>query len=348
MIQPRLSIVIACYNVEKYVDRCLKSVLSQTCNDYEIILVNDGSTDATVQIINENIAGHSNCKLFHKTNEGLYSARNMGLKEAQGQYVYFMDGDDWLEKNLVDENLKLCEGTDIVFFGFYRDHLNSRFQTSTKMSYKRTPEINVRGKEFFKFLGAGLGTTVWQMFIRRKLILDNNVSFPKLKRGADMYFLFRLYAVENLKSRVNSSCYYHYLLFRSSKKVDHKILNNHIHIYSQANYFFSVADNSLEKKEYRAKLFCLWFMHSVPNGIVGNPDNSFFRKMKILKELLENQSIACWYKEINDDRPFKNKIVNILLQLYSLNSVTAVYLVTWIRRQVFKMNIVDLKKLLNN
>ena len=95
----KLSIVIPVYNVEKYVNRCLLSVLNQkvSSNEYEIVIVNDGSTDSSLSIVEEMIESYNNVILVSQENAGLSAARNRGLLLAKGDYIWFVDSDDWID-----------------------------------------------------------------------------------------------------------------------------------------------------------------------------------------------------------------------------------------------------------
>ena len=100
----KLSIIIPVYNVENYVGKCLESCLNQDIpkNEYEIIVVNDGTKDNSVQVIEKYITPENNIRLIHRKNGGLSAARNTGLKEAKGEYVWFVDSDDWIENNVLN------------------------------------------------------------------------------------------------------------------------------------------------------------------------------------------------------------------------------------------------------
>ena len=97
---PLLSVIIPIYNVEKYLHQCVDSVLHQNLNDLEIVLVNDGSPDNCPQICNEYAEKYPFIKALHKENGGLSDARNEGLKDASGDYVIFLDSDDWWNPNV--------------------------------------------------------------------------------------------------------------------------------------------------------------------------------------------------------------------------------------------------------
>lgn len=117
----KVSIILPVYNVEKYIKKSIESVLNQTYTDFELLVIIDGSPDNSKQVAEE--FTDSRIKIFEKENGGLSDARNYGLERAKGQYVYFMDSDDWIEPNLLEDNLKIIEeeNLDVVIFGYIQD-----------------------------------------------------------------------------------------------------------------------------------------------------------------------------------------------------------------------------------
>ena len=109
----KLSLIIPIYNVERYVARCLQSCLCQpfvTPADYELVIVNDGTQDHSMDIVEEITQGHTNVTLIYQQNQGLSMARNAGLRVAKGEYVWFIDSDDWIEEGCLYEIIRcLCE-----------------------------------------------------------------------------------------------------------------------------------------------------------------------------------------------------------------------------------------------
>ena len=104
-MNPKVSIIIPVYNVEKYLERCVDSALNQTYENLEIILVNDGSTDNSLQIC-EKYQTENRVKIFSEENRGLPTARNLGVKKSSGDYIFFLDSDDWLDKDLIEKLVK--------------------------------------------------------------------------------------------------------------------------------------------------------------------------------------------------------------------------------------------------
>lgn len=110
------SVIIPVYNVESYLETCLKSVINQSFSDWEAICVNDGSTDGSADILNEYAARESRLKVISQPNGGLSAARNAGIKAAEGEYVLFLDSDDWLEDNALEVLSSNLSGEDMLCF----------------------------------------------------------------------------------------------------------------------------------------------------------------------------------------------------------------------------------------
>ena len=107
-----ISIIVPCFNNEKYVEKCLESIANQTIKNFEVIIINDGSKDNSQKVIETFISTHLNFKLINQVNMGVSSARNNGLKEANGNYVCFVDADDYIEPNYLYELYNALEAND--------------------------------------------------------------------------------------------------------------------------------------------------------------------------------------------------------------------------------------------
>ena len=121
-----MSVIVPAYNVERFLPRCIESLLKQSYSNLEIIIVDDGSTDKTGDIAEGYAEKYDHIRCIHKENGGLYNARNMGLKYSKGEYVVFFDSDDWVETNVIKDNLKCLIQNDVkvVVWGYYADFAN--------------------------------------------------------------------------------------------------------------------------------------------------------------------------------------------------------------------------------
>ena len=138
-----ISVIVPVYNSEKYINRCLDSILKQKGN-FEIVIVDDGSTDSTPQILKEYQKNNSNIKLITQKNEGVSSARNKGLKASSSKYITFVDSDDWLEPNAFEKSINVIkkDSPDILLTGFY-DVYDKEWVKNTRgeEEAKNIPEI---------------------------------------------------------------------------------------------------------------------------------------------------------------------------------------------------------------
>ena len=114
----KVSVIVAVYNIENYIERCVKSIINQSFRDIEIIVVNDGSSDGTIEKLNSLKNADSRIKIINKENEGVIEARKTGLKLSQGDYVLFIDGDDWIDLNTIKllKEIALEGNYDIVCY----------------------------------------------------------------------------------------------------------------------------------------------------------------------------------------------------------------------------------------
>ena len=201
-----VTIIIPVYNVEKFLVKCLESVIRQKYRNLEIILVDDGSTDTSGIICDEYALKDNRIQVIHKENAGLSSARNAGLDIAKGEYIYFLDSDDWIEENTINENLDFLKryNADMVIFGIIREFKDG----TTKKS-----NFGDEGMTTIDIINASaqmnIEPAVWCR-LTRKTIYDG-IRFPLGLRMEDMYIEGELLSkCSNIV--VNNRHYYHYNL----------------------------------------------------------------------------------------------------------------------------------------
>ena len=174
----KVSVIIAAYNIEKYIERCIKSVINQSEREIEIIIVNDGSTDNTLNIIKKMNEIDDRIVVINKKNQGLIEARKTGLKYAKGEFILFLDGDDWLENNCIDELYKIAKDkkVDIVLYNAYiayddKKEILNTFNENMIDDIKKNPIKNL--------LLLNISPTIWSKFIKKSFLNKNNIEFPK-------------------------------------------------------------------------------------------------------------------------------------------------------------------------
>lgn len=224
MKNPFFSIILPIYRVEKYLNRCINSILNQKFTDYEIILVDDGSPDNCPQICDEWVTKDSRIKVIHKQNAGLGYARNSGLKIANGKYIWFVDSDDSIEKNsLADiyDNLRKNNFPDIIFFGYKRINNKNRvsFIDKPKKNYYRTNE-EIMKDLFVDFIftdpkstnNNNLCKSAWCCCIKNEVIKKKNIKFVSERDyiSEDYYFWIDNFYKFNSILFVNEVYYLYY------------------------------------------------------------------------------------------------------------------------------------------
>ena len=203
-----LSIVVPAYNVEKYIERCLDSIVNQSSHsaDYEVIIINDGSTDNTLDVIKRYEKNYSHIILINRQNQGLSVARNNGMKEAKGDYVWFVDSDDWINEDAINEIRKAASShPDVIALNYTSCGENVTASESTSFSSKQlscADGISLL-KEGFKIQA--------QFYIYNRLYLNkHNLRFYPGIYHEDMEFTPRmLYFAESI-SFIDKPIYYFY------------------------------------------------------------------------------------------------------------------------------------------
>lgn len=208
----KVSVIIPVYNVEKYIAKCLDSVLAQTFSDIEIICVNDGSTDNSLQILTEYANKDERIKIITKPNGGLFSARHVGMVSAVGEYILFVDSDDWIDRTLIEKTIDKIRETnvDVVVFGAYS--VKDSNILSGMYSVNKIPE-KYKGKklsiEDYKNNLFVFPPTAWCKLYRKKFIDDNNIKFQEIKDGEDqLFYLHTILCAKNLFV-LNENLYYY-------------------------------------------------------------------------------------------------------------------------------------------
>lgn len=179
---PDVSIIVPIYNVEKYLRRCIDSILSQTFISFELLLIDDGSTDASGAICDEYALMDRRIHVTHQINRGVSAARNVGLDKSVGKYVCFVDSDDWVTSDYLATLMEQVQGFDVLFFGFF---LRYNDESSMSLSLRRQCAVNEIEKEqlMLSLCKNDTGYNVWgyafDKIFRRNLIEKYNLRFDE-------------------------------------------------------------------------------------------------------------------------------------------------------------------------
>lgn len=186
----KVSVIVPVYNMEKYMGVCLDSIISQTLKSIEVVCINDGSSDSSLDILNQYHEKDERVKVFNQVNMGVSYARNRGLKNAEGEFVCFMDPDDFYPENNVLENLynKAIENNALICGGSFSRYDNGKIITEFEGDYKKytfTKEGMVDYRDYQFDFG------YHRFLYNRKFLIDNDINFPPYRRCQDPPFFVK-------------------------------------------------------------------------------------------------------------------------------------------------------------
>lgn len=234
-MQNKISVIVPIYNIENYVQSCIESILAQTYTNFELLLIDDGSTDNSGNICEEYALKDSRIKVFHKSNGGLTSARNYGLEHASGEWITHIDGDDWIAPNMFEILLKTAvkDKADIVFCDFYFAYLDS-------IKTHKTYNWQKQGFDGLADFIISPWTTLWGSIQKRSLYIDNNLLSPEeIKYCEDFHLITRLCYYSLKISKVEEALYYYR---QQSNSIMHNLnsstMQDELWVYSDIIDFF--------------------------------------------------------------------------------------------------------------
>lgn len=309
----KYSVIIPVYNVEKYINRCLKSILSQHYNDLEIIVIDNGSTDRSGSICDIYANEYANFSVYHIENHGVGSARNFGLSKARGEFIYFVDSDDYLVGNLFAEfEDKLTPDLDLLVFSYYNSfeqEMTEKNRTKKILPYNGSYDKYDFSKIFKDLFLSDMLYTVWNKLYRREFLIENNISFEKYELGEDVRFNLDVYHKVN-KVYLSQDSYYVYVIGRKGS--------------AMSSYNPKRLQYQLQELELVDSLLKDWHIDSsnLDNTVksrilMSNIHNiskqklPVIKKVKLVKEICKNKDMADF---IRNDSSLLNPLIKMLLK----------------------------------
>ena len=290
MKNPLISIVIPIYNAEKYLHECLDSVINQTYKNIEIIAINDGSNDSSLDILNEYFNNDKRIKIYTKENGGVSSARNYALEKVNGDYIMFIDSDDYLvNKNVIQELINNLQGYDIIRFGNY--DLKDNNLLENKQIYKLQDEYE-SGIDFINKVLSNVdiyGWYLWQYIFKKELW--NGIKFPEGRIFEDASTIYKVLLNSNKIKTITKPIYtYRYNDISLSKKINLKICKDMLETIDESCNYINTLSISNNTKELLKNNFSYSYI-SVVNAlhIIDKNDRKEIKEMLIkYRYLLEN------------------------------------------------------------
>lgn len=282
----KVSIIIPVYNAEKTIEKCVSSILKQTYKNYEVLLIDDGSSDNSLDVI-QKYKKHENIKVLTQENHGVAYTRNRGIKEATGDYIMFIDNDDFIDSDYIEKHITAIskENSDIVMSGYRRINVENKVLHEEKL----------RDTYWSRFIV----TAPWAKVYRRDFLLKNNIEFLSYGIGEDVYFNLLIYSFEPKITILNYIGYNWFFNTKSVSNTSQKGLNKNVDILFLLNKIIEKYDSIDGYLSYYLIRYYIWYL--LFSGRNANKKDF----------ILEYNRIKMWY---NDNKislkfsPFSKKI----------------------------------------
>lgn len=312
----KLSIIIPAYNVAPYLRKCLDSCLEQNIEkeEYEIIVVNDGSTDNSLDIIKDYVLNHQNVKLINKPNGGLSSARNAGLKMATGKYIWFVDSDDWIAE-IIPTLLNKIKGKNVPDVFCFDTNIvddNGNFKTSIKR--KLFPDVVNDGLSVFAsmvFPYSAVQFYIW----KRNFLIKNKLLFKEGALYDDWQFILRAFSLMDGCIYLGFPAYYYRVRQNTISTSAKTFRNVHDCIETACDYYDFINSQNVSLRSQKM----------LYKGVCRMVVDAYKQTVKDVKSIDEKKQCLDWYfskqiwlKAILKAKSMKALIAHVALVLYKL------------------------------
>lgn len=308
----KISVIVPIYNVEKYLERCIQSIIKQTYKNLEIILVNDGSTDNCARICEEYAQRDSRIKVIHKKNGGLADARNKGLEIATGEYIGFIDSDDYIEEDMYEYLYSLLQenNADISICGKYLVYedgeIKSKYNVNDGIKVFNTEEALIQLNSFSSF-----NMSVWDRLYKAEIVKD--IKFPFGKKSED-YFVMYQYFSKAQKVVVSELPKYYYFQRANSISRGKAITHDYIEGAKRQKEFF---DKNYPKISFVGNTAYAFSYIATYNRYIKNEVKLSKENKKIFKkEVKKNRKDIIKNKYISKNKKLQAILFTISLKLY--------------------------------
>ena len=313
---PKFSIIIPVYNVEKYLVECLESIVNQSFKDFEVICVNDGSTDNSLEILQKYAENDERFKVLNQENQGQGIARNNALNIANGEYILFVDPDDFIELNMLEvfnERLDI-QNVDVAFFDYQIFGENTKTKIVRFMDeMKNTLNLNINDnfifnwQELVKDNFRYTAMMVWNKVYSNKFLKENHIQFAPNKHAEDHIFSISATLLANKISYIKKTLYYYRK--RSDSSVNKVSENNFCIFENIAIVADFLKQNNLYKKyehDFRNYIvnLCVYHCNKIPTALL----STYIEKTR---QLLSDKEFSTFKKKIKGNFSLLEKLFSI-------------------------------------
>lgn len=282
----KVSVIVPVYNASMNVRKCVESIINQTFSDYEIILINDGSSDNSIDILREYENKYSFIKVIDKKNEGVSKTRNLGISVAKSKYIMFVDNDDYIENDYIEKlyNSIVLNNSDCVYSGYKRENSKGQIIENKK----------IKSSNWSKYILQA----PWAKIYKKSFLIKNNIKFLSYKIGEDVFFTMKLISKN---AKITFIDYVGYVWYYNDASVSNTIqrgLKKEVDII----YLLNKINEYSDKNEYTSYYFykyCVWYL--LFSGKLSTSDTFYNEFSRYKGWLIENE----YYKTIS---PFSKKL----------------------------------------
>jgi len=305
---PLFSVIIPVYNSEKYLNKCIKSVLDQKNNKTEIIIIEDCSTDSSLKVCNSFQHNPSVNIIRHKKNLGVSISRNDGILAAKGKYILFLDSDDWLYpgclKNI--EKLITINPKTEVIIGRYN---SNGFPFNNKILFKKRNSNTFSAKKFFSYINQlnFRPMIIWHYIVKKSLINNKKLYFVDVKNGEDEEFGARLLCSMKLLYLYNKNYYWHKKRVQGSLRYSRSLKSTESYLKLLVEYYKFISKTTLSSDKKKFISECVRFAYGEFSARIILHSKTEIKKLSsILKKYINNSKISL--------NKIKNKNIYLLLK----------------------------------
>lgn len=297
----KISVVVPVFNSEKYLEKCIDSIINQTYKNIEIILINDGSSDKSEEICNSYLKTYKNIKLINQSNSGVSVARNNGLKSSTGDYVLFVDSDDWLEKDMLEIMVKEIDNfdIDIVRCEYFVENNPVLEDKYFKKIYFKNVEIKNNNYLIENITNYNINPAVWMMLIKRELAVKHKFT-SNIGYGEDLIYSLDL-LLDSKKIKIIPYAFYHYRLSDNSASRNPakytRNIENLIKLHSYIKEILTkngINNNRIDKNSIKSYYYLIIWYEYLKFNASALDENSFIEELKKIRN--SNEYVVCLKK----------------------------------------------------
>lgn len=305
----KISVIVPVYNVEKYIEKCLETLVNQTIDGIEIIIVNDGSKDSSKKIIEKFTEKYSEKIVYlEKENGGLSDARNYGISYAKGEYIAFLDSDDYVELDTYEKMYKLAkeENSEMVECNFYWEYPN-KMKVDIGQKYKTKKEMLQKVR-----------VVAWNKLIKKEVLEKSKIQFPKGYRYEDVEFTYKLIPYLNKVSFLDKPCIHYVQRTSSISNSQNERTKEIFNVLSNVIEFYKEKEIYEEYKEELEYVYVRYLLCSSLLRIVKIKDKNIRKRLVNLTWENLNKNFPKWKKNniLRNSKGIKN------IYIKSVNKLT--------------------------